>query len=79
MRLFVAVELNGDCIRVATETAAVLGRIVDPKIRAAWVSAANMHLTVRFIGHVDDGRAPAILEALAPPLDVAPFDVELDG
>jgi len=79
MRLFVAVELNGDCIRVATETAAVLGRVVDPKIRAAWVSAANMHLTVRFIGHIDDGRAPAMLEALAPPLDLAPFDVELGG
>jgi len=79
MRLFVAVELSGDCIHVATEIAARLRRDVDPTIRATWVAPANMHLTVRFIGHVDEARAPAILEALAPPLDIAPFDVELGG
>ena len=37
-----------------------------------------MHLTVRFIGHVDDSRVPEVVEALAPPLPLAPFDVALD-
>lgn len=37
-----------------------------------------MHLTVRFIGHVDDSRVPAVLGALAPPLPIAPFDIALD-
>ncbi len=35
-----------------------------------------MHLTVRFIGHVQDDRAPALIDALAPPLDIPPFDIE---
>jgi 2'-5' RNA ligase len=77
MRLFVAVELGDDLVRVAQETAAALRRQVDPRIRATWVHGENMHLTVRFIGHVADDRAAAILGALEPPLDVAPFDVEL--
>ncbi|HEX6463624.1 MAG TPA: RNA 2',3'-cyclic phosphodiesterase, partial [Vicinamibacterales bacterium] len=36
-----------------------------------------MHLTVRFIGHVDDTRTAAVLGALRPPLPVPPFDIEL--
>jgi RNA 2',3'-cyclic 3'-phosphodiesterase len=79
MRLFVAVELGDQMVRVATETAARLRREIAPQIRAAWVPPANMHLTVRFIGHVDDSRAPAILEALTPALDIDPFDVDLGG
>jgi RNA 2',3'-cyclic 3'-phosphodiesterase len=77
MRLFVAVELDENAIRVAADTAAELRRDVGSALHAKWVPPENMHLTVRFIGHVDDPRAPAILDALAPPLDIAPFDVEL--
>ena len=56
-----------------------LRQAIGPALKARWVPPENMHLTVRFIGHVDDARAPAMLEALAPPLDLAPFDVELGG
>jgi 2'-5' RNA ligase len=38
-----------------------------------------MHLTVRFIGHADDNRAAAVIEALIPALEIAPFDIELGG
>jgi 2'-5' RNA ligase len=79
MRLFVAVELGDDAVRVAADTAATLRREIGSAIRAAWVAPANMHLTVRFIGHVDDARAPSMVAALSPPLDVPAFDVELGG
>jgi len=36
-----------------------------------------MHLTVRFIGHVPEGRVPAVLDALKAPFPLPPFDVEL--
>ena len=36
-----------------------------------------MHLTVRFIGHVADDRASAIVEAVRLPIDLASFDVTL--
>jgi RNA 2',3'-cyclic 3'-phosphodiesterase len=77
MRLFVAVELSDDAVRIAADTAAKLRRELEPRLHAKWVTPENMHLTVRFIGHVDDDRVPAILQALTPPLDVPPFDVEL--
>jgi 2'-5' RNA ligase len=36
-----------------------------------------MHVTVRFVGHVDDTRVGAILDALSPALPVAPFDIDV--
>jgi 2'-5' RNA ligase len=79
MRLFVAVELSSEARLVAERTAAELKRALANNITANWVAAENMHLTVRFIGHVPDDRAPALLDALSPPVELAPFDVELTG
>jgi RNA 2',3'-cyclic 3'-phosphodiesterase len=75
MRLFVAIELEEQTVAAAAETAALLRRDIGSTLTASWVAPENMHLTVRFIGHVDDSRVPAILEVLTPPLDVAPFHV----
>src|SRR4051794_24667803 len=80
MRLFVAVEL-GDPLRAAAGDAVgqLRARLGDA-VRPAWVRSENLHLTVRFIGQVPDERARPLVDALAPPLAVAPFDVELaDG
>lgn len=62
MRLFIAVELGAE---VAGKAAAVLetGRKLAP--RAKWVRAENLHLTLAFLGAVDDGLVPAIGAALA--------------
>jgi 2'-5' RNA ligase len=79
MRLFVAVELAEDVRRAAEQAARALQRQLDTALRARWVSSENMHLTVRFIGHVPDDRAPFVLDALRPPLRVDPFDVALGG
>jgi RNA 2',3'-cyclic 3'-phosphodiesterase len=79
MRLFVAVPL-AESVRAAAETVAEKARGgLDPRLRASWIPPEKMHLTVRFIGHVDDGRVPAVLEALAPPLPVLPFEIALDS
>jgi 2'-5' RNA ligase len=75
VRLFVAVELAEDTVRAAADTAAVLRREIDSKLRADWVPPQNMHLTVRFIGHVDDERVPPLVQALTPRLEVPPFSI----
>jgi 2'-5' RNA ligase len=77
MRLFVAVEIEDTARRAAAAAAEELRHVLAPVLKARWVAAENMHLTVRFIGQVDDLRAPALVEALCPPLDIAPFDLEL--
>jgi 2'-5' RNA ligase len=79
MRLFVGLAL-GDApralaVRVAAELKPQLGRGLE----ARWVPAENMHLTVRFIGYVPADRAPAVISAVSPPLDFAPFEMALGG
>src|SRR3954453_23271824 len=79
MRLFVAVELSSLVRDAAASVARELQRRLDPHMQWKWVSAGNMHLTVRFIGHVPDERVPAVLDAIRPPLALAPFELTLDG
>ena len=79
MRLFVAVEIDDEARRVAAATADALRAAIGPAFKARWVPPENMHLTVRFIGHVDDVRAAGIIDALTPPLEIAPFDIRLGG
>ena len=77
MRLFVAVEFDEAVRDAADLVARELRTRLDPRIKARWVDADKMHLTVRFIGHVDDERGAAVLEALQPPLAIAAFDTAL--
>ena len=50
-----------------------------PRAKITWVPADRLHLTVRFIGEIDETRVPAVREALEPPLRLAPFDLTLAG
>jgi RNA 2',3'-cyclic 3'-phosphodiesterase len=77
-RLFVAVAVDRSVIESAEQTAGEVRRRLGARVKARWVGAANMHLTVRFIGNVDDGRVPAVLDALKPPLAIAPFEIRLE-
>lgn len=77
--MFVAVELPEDVRETAKETALVLARRLDRSVRLRWVSADQMHLTVRFIGHVPDNKVQAVVDAVESPLSMAPFDVEFEG
>jgi 2'-5' RNA ligase len=79
MRLFVAVELPDQVREAAQDAATVLERRVDRGVRLRWVSSDQMHLTVRFIGQVPDDSVQPLLGALAPPLPIAPFEVEFGG
>jgi 2'-5' RNA ligase len=60
----------------------VLRRRVDasaPRARLTWVAPERLHLTVRFIGEVDEARGAGITAALAPALDVPAFDLTAAG
>jgi len=67
VRLFVALEVGTevrDCLTGLIEEL----RAVDAaaaKNRARWVRVDNLHITLKFIGNVDDGRLDAIREALS--------------
>ncbi|MFB3852521.1 MAG: RNA 2',3'-cyclic phosphodiesterase [Vicinamibacterales bacterium] len=85
MRLFIAVELD-EAVRNA---AASLGAGLRERIQAGgrhllpggatWVKAANMHLTLRFLGEVNEQVAERVRELVARPFGMKPFDIELGG
>jgi len=82
MRLFVAVDV-GDIVRA--EVARVI-QVISEKLEAVktppritWVKPASLHVTLRFIGEVSESEVPALCERVAPPIPVAPFQVEWRG
>lgn len=82
MRLFVAVEIDRAVRDAAGRLIGELQRRVErlaPRARVTWVAPDRMHITVRFIGHVDEGQAGRIRAALEPPLHAAPFPLEIAG
>ncbi|HTM03213.1 MAG TPA: RNA 2',3'-cyclic phosphodiesterase [Vicinamibacterales bacterium] len=80
MRLFVAVDLPP----AVAESAASLSRAMKervarsaPRARVTWVAQDRMHLTVRFIGDVEDTSTARLVTALAEPFATAAFAVAL--
>ena len=59
MRLFVAVEISepgrGAALDLIARLRATAARLA-PQARITWVTAERLHVTIRFIGHVDDRR-----------------------
>jgi 2'-5' RNA ligase len=82
MRLFVAVE-TGAAVRAAA------ARLIDglreramtlaPRSRITWVPPDRLHVTVRFIGHVEPDDAQRVREVLASPLEQDAFRVTIAG
>ena len=82
MRLFVAVELSPDALAVAADVSRALQRYVStiaPRARLTWVPTGRMHLTIRFLGAVDDVTRNAVESVLAAPLETTVFTLTLGG
>jgi 2'-5' RNA ligase len=82
MRLFVAVEIGAPVRRAALATIDELRERtarLAPRARMTWLTDERLHITVRFIGHVDDARGEAIRIALEAPLDAPSFDLTVEG
>ena len=82
MRLFVAVEIGERLSKRVAEVSRELQRRAAeaaPRAKVTWVPPDRMHLTVRFIGEVDDERAAMVGKAFDAPLAVSPFRLGLCG
>jgi 2'-5' RNA ligase len=82
MRLFVAVDLP-DAVRQAAASAADrlrdrLGRVAA-RSRITWVSTHVLHLTLVFLGEVDEAAGSEAVERLRAPLPLAPFALGIGG
>jgi RNA 2',3'-cyclic 3'-phosphodiesterase len=81
VRLFVALETLS-AVRENLATLIDELREADApssKTKARWVRSENLHVTLKFIGHVDGGRLEAIRAALAEVRSDAPVEVRFGG
>jgi 2'-5' RNA ligase len=81
VRLFVALEIPTE---VRDEFAALINelRAADSsfsKNRARWVRPENLHVTLKFIGHVDNGKLDAIRAALGEVRFDSPVELRFRG
>lgn len=81
MRLFVALEIPAE-VRDAFAALITELRAADSsfsKNRARWVRPENLHITLKFIGHVDAGKIDAIRAALTEVHLDSPVEVRFRG
>lgn len=78
MRLFVGIEVDAAVRRETARAIAALRPQLE-SLDLRWVAVENLHLTVRFIGHVTPERSPPLIAALGQPVTTASFDVTFSG
>ncbi|MGH7608219.1 MAG: RNA 2',3'-cyclic phosphodiesterase [Gemmatimonadales bacterium] len=61
MRLFIALNLPDDVRRPLWDA---LGPLRATPLPVRWVSQDNIHVSLKFLGEVDEGREPALRDAL---------------
>jgi RNA 2',3'-cyclic 3'-phosphodiesterase len=81
VRLFFAVELAPAVRAAAAAAARQLAAALDAATRldARWIPDENLHVTLWFLGEVDEARTLALRDAMAVPFAMAPFDLRLGG
>jgi len=62
VRAFIAIDLD-PAIKEALQT--LVGQLKTARADIRWASAGGMHLTLKFLGAIDDGRALRVKDALA--------------
>jgi 2'-5' RNA ligase len=77
-RLFIAVDIDDATRAQVGRISASLREAVDVHTKTSWVRPERMHLTLHFLGDVDDTFESRVRQALTNPIRVAPFDVTFD-
>lgn len=78
MRIFIAVTLDAATrAQVAALTDALRSQPAVAAARVRWVPAANLHLTLRFLGELNEHRAVTVAEALTSRWALSPFQASL--
>jgi 2'-5' RNA ligase len=80
MRLFVAVDLSDEARQaMAAERKRIAAALAGRPTSLKWVRPEHLHLTLVFLGSVDEARAHAVVDAVGRDVDAAPFDMVFDG
>ena len=79
IRAFVAVEISED-VRTALGEAQLRLKQSHPAVKVSWAKIGNLHLTLQFLGEIEESVVPRISQSLANAAAVVPvFDVPVAG
>jgi RNA 2',3'-cyclic 3'-phosphodiesterase len=79
-RLFVAVDLDREAQRAAGSAIARIAAGLGPLAHGVrWVEAGQLHVTLRFLGHLPIDRAERVRDALAPAWRTGAFELVIGG
>ena len=77
MRLFVAIEVAAD---IREKLRQIQEKLAAGKADVRWVAPENMHITVKFIGEVDEARVDEVRErVIGAAAQVPVFPLEIEG
>ncbi len=76
MRLFVAIDLTPE---IRATLAELLGELQPLSTTVRWVKPEGMHVTLKFIGEVPEGKLEAIRTCLEQAHTAAPVEIEVRG
>jgi RNA 2',3'-cyclic 3'-phosphodiesterase len=77
MRLFVAIDVAAE---IREKLRVVREKLADTKADVRWVAPENMHITIKFLGEVEERLAPEILERVVRAAAQVPaFPLEIEG
>jgi RNA 2',3'-cyclic 3'-phosphodiesterase len=81
VRLFFAVELDPAVRAAASAAGRRLAAALDAVggLDARWIPEDNLHVTLWFLGEVDESGLEALHGVAAGPFAIAPFDLRLGG
>jgi len=78
MRTFIALDLDPEVKRSISDFQRKLRRLAPPSV--SWTKENGMHLTLKFLGEIDDSRADRCREKLSPIVGSTPaFDLSIRG
>jgi len=77
MRLFIAADLDAGAREAVADAVTGFRTRAERKRPGSargvgWVAVRNLHLTLHFLGEIDEDRLPSLRETLGPALDLAP-------
>lgn len=77
IRLFVAVEINEE---IRKKLAEFQNALKKSDADVGWVAPENLHITLKFIGNIDDGQVEAIVNIINETVThIKPFDLDYTG
>jgi RNA 2',3'-cyclic 3'-phosphodiesterase len=79
MRVFVAIHLEDDARAALAAEQRRIGDALGDSGGSSWLRPERMHVTLAFIGEVDEPRLSDIRRAIEAPIDTAPFVMSLGG